>query len=142
MRIRKRWVIPAAVVLAAVVFAAWYWHHTTTPEYKARQLVAELRNEPPGTLKQWLIEHRFVKEKEPRDPWETRQDLVALGEPAVPVLIEALEDEDREVRSWAADALAARGESRFSAAITPPGRWVSASPESAPLVAKSRPEMP
>ncbi len=124
MKHRKKWMVLAAVILAAAVFAGLYWWYTTTPEYRARQLVNELRafylGADPGRVRRWLIDLGLVKEKEPRDEEEIIKDLVAIGEPAVPVLIEALKDAyiGREELSYA-DTFSAEVLSRIGIQAVP-----------------------
>lgn len=106
MKIRKRWVILAVVVLSVGAFLTWYWRHTTTPEYQARQLVAEVRESYTGAgsdyIKQWLFKIGLMSEERRRFPDEIEKDLIALGAAAVPALIEALKDDNAGVREWAA----------------------------------------
>ncbi|MCK4624874.1 MAG: HEAT repeat domain-containing protein [Phycisphaerae bacterium] len=110
MKIRKRWIILAAVLVLAAAIGGWYWHHTTTDEYKAQQLVNELCQwhaikTDPGTLKGWLIKLGVMKESEPRNWDEIWEDLSSLGEAAVPPLTQALKNKDVYIRICAADAL-------------------------------------
>ena len=94
MKLRKRYVIPIVVVVllaAGGVSLRWYLN---TPAQRAKRLVAELRNDPPGTFETWLIKARLLKpNNEGRDQREVMKDIVAMGTVIVPMLIEAAADD-------------------------------------------------
>ena len=112
MKLRKRWVIPIAVALFLAIAAGGWWHYTRTPGYRARKLVAELREDcvrvrqAPGLVERLMVRLR-MKKKEKRRPlfYSITDDLAALGRPAVPFLLEALGDEAPCVRGISIVAL-------------------------------------
>ncbi len=112
MKLRRKWVVFAAlavllVVLVPVVATSWY---TSRPEYKARSLLDELRPEPPGWLRQWLIDLDLIEPSRGLDTRHIEEELVQLGPRAIPVLAESLRDDDPQVRYTAAMALAEFGQ--------------------------------
>ena len=115
MKLRKRWVIPVGVVIVLAGLAEWHWYRSRTPTYKARQLVAELRDEPPTNFERLLIKYGLARPREARDAFDVREDLAALGAPAVPVLIRALEKEGDDVRRHVLVALDRMGPAALQA---------------------------
>lgn len=106
---RKRVIFATATVLVALMASfAGYWSyksHTSTPQYKARKLMAELRRQKPGALTQWLHDHHYVKPPVPLSEEDLAEALADLGRPAVPVLITGLVDKDWCVRHYSAVAI-------------------------------------
>ena len=96
-----------ATLLAAVGGGLWWY--TQTPDYQARQLLAELQDEPPGVVTRWMRKLGLIGPPTPREPHEIVEDFAALGTPAVPHLIQALRDADEEVRAVSVVALALIG---------------------------------
>lgn len=123
MKIRKRRVILGAVVLAVLSAGGWHWYHTSTDEYKARQLVAELRElyigTNPDSIKRWLIKLGLMNERKSRSDEEILDDLVALGEKSVPALIEALKDNNHKVREIVISVLGTIGKDSDAIKIIP-----------------------
>lgn len=94
-RIGRKWWILAGLAAAFVVtvLVGRFRPQEESPEAKAQRLVAELRGAEPTGPDKWLI--RFGLKKEQKERRRTLHgELVALGEVAVPPLIEALGDSD------------------------------------------------
>ena len=94
--------------------SAWYWQATAV-DRRVADLLDEVRDEEPGTVRRWLIVVGLAKERQYRDPRQIGQieeELVALGRSAVPALIAALRDEGKTVRSCSAGALGSVGDDR------------------------------
>ena len=100
MKLRKRYLIPIVVlVLLAAGGLSLRWHFNT-PAQRARRLVREIlradgwitytAEAAPGLTERWLIKMGLAKPKRKRDPQEIMDEIVALGEAAVPALVEAL----------------------------------------------------
>ncbi len=111
----KKLLITAAVAIAAgaLLFAVWSnsLPRESPAQRRARELVAELRREPPGRFQAWLIRLGLKQRPDPRQPREIVAEFVSLGEDAVPALIEAFEDEKPWVSSYAAEAVIGIGPS-------------------------------
>ena len=107
MKPGKKLLIVAVVALAAgaVIIAVWFYSppRESPAQRRARELVAELRYEPPGRLEKWLISLGLRQPPDPpRYPGIIIGELASLGEDAVPVLIEAFEDGENSTTFWAA----------------------------------------
>ena len=80
-RVRWRWAgrvsvaALAALLIGLLSCGAWFWHYTTTDEYKAVQLVKELRT--------------ALRSSDASEVDRIAGELIALGEVAVPPLIDA-----------------------------------------------------
>ncbi len=98
-----------AIVGAAAVGRGFYLHSTTG---KVNQLLDELR--PCNTPAWWanFMEKYRLDDQSHETPGSIEDSLVAIGKPAVPALIRALNDPDREVALVAATALARIGDDR------------------------------
>jgi len=109
MKLRRKWIIGAAVVVLAGLIVGAVWWHRNTPQARARRLVSELRQKygipPGGKIERLLTELRPVKRRALRERNEIDADLVQLGRPGVQALIEALEDEDDRVHTLATSTL-------------------------------------
>ncbi len=115
-RKRKTLLAVLALILLAGGGFAWYWRATAT-DRQVNALLAELRDDEPGLVDRWLIKLGLAKD--PRTGrWypPVAEDLAKLGPSAVPALIRALRDDNRDVRLAAAMAL---GELRDRRAFEP-----------------------
>ncbi len=98
---RKRVILRAMVVLVTVlvIIVLVFLPGGDPRQAKARRLVAELRGEPAGRVKQWLIDHRIIDRAPPRRSFfHIQWDLIKLGPWATPALADALADKDSNVR--------------------------------------------
>lgn len=112
----KRVIVAALGVLLIVLApAAGTWWFTSGPEYKARRLIAELRE--PGPVREWLIDIGLLERQRDRD--EIVHDLVTLGPSAVPGLVRAVADSNAnaDVRVTAAYVLRRIGRPALPALI-------------------------
>ncbi len=102
---RKRVILRAMAVLVVVVgvIVLAFMPREDPREAKARRLIAELRQ--PSALRQWLVRLGVVQRRERRHSDAIVSELAALGQPAVPVCIRALRDDDWHVRWGVAEAL-------------------------------------
>ncbi|KKM23413.1 hypothetical protein LCGC14_1615450 [marine sediment metagenome] len=102
---RKTRLVAVALVLLAAGGLAWYWQATPV-DRQVDALLDEVRQEGLGSVGRWLIRLRLMRDRRTGRAWhEVGDDLVKLGPSAVPQLVRALRDRDREVRSTAAYAL-------------------------------------
>jgi len=104
------------VVLAVLVLGAggftWYWQATAV-DRQVHALLDELREEEPGGIQGWLINLGLMKDRRTERGYrEVGADVTKLGPSAVPALIRALRDEDREVRLAATATLGRLGDLR------------------------------
>ncbi len=108
-KIRARWWILAAMLILIAAGGIALYARINAVDYKADVLLAELRNEPPGFFEGWLIKFGLKDKRQPRDPEKIVADLVELGPDAVPYLIEAMPDDNSEVRLAVVKALETLG---------------------------------
>lgn len=112
-RRRKALVVIASLALLAAA-AGIYWQMTATGRQVDR-LLAEVYNEEPGRIGQWLIDLGLREPPSRLQSWDLEGvagDLAALGPPAVPHLIAALKRDPPTVRACAALALGKIGDAR------------------------------
>jgi len=109
------WILAGLVPLAAVGVYAWRAMAPTDPRTEeARRLWAELREPSPI---EWFLIHIEVKSRpHRRDEREVVRELGALGRPAVPYLIRALDHGWGSVRDLAAQELGRLGPQAEAAA--------------------------
>ena len=94
------------LIVAAVGFLWWY---TGTDGFRARRLVAELREEPPELIERMLVGLGIHDLRQGRDPNDIVEDLAAIGATAVSYLTEALRHDAPRVRARGAWALGEMG---------------------------------
>ena len=111
-RRRKTLLVVLALVLLAAGGFAWYWQATAV-ERQVDALLDEVREEERGLVERCLVRLGLAKGRRTYRHWrEVATDLAKLGPSAVPQLIQALRDSDREVRACAAVALGELGDRR------------------------------
>ena len=111
-RRRKRLLVVLAIVLLAAGGFAWYWQ-ATAADRQFNALLDEVREEEAGLVEGLRAKLGLGKDRPTGREWlEVADDLAKLGPSAVPELIRALRDSDREVRAFAAWALGELGDAR------------------------------
>ena len=107
------WILAGLVALGAIGVYAWRAMAPTDPQTeKARRLWGELRE--PNAIEWFLIEIGI--KSQPRGEREVMRELGALGPPAVPYLIRALDHANGYVRHLAAQGLGRLGQEAEAAA--------------------------
>ncbi|MGB2823153.1 MAG: HEAT repeat domain-containing protein [Phycisphaerae bacterium] len=104
MKHRSRW-LTFLTAAAVAVLAVWAWRYTSTPQWRAARLVAELRRsgEPSGWVARALAAFGFRSQR--RNPEDIAKEAAALGPIAVGPLTDALGDRRWRARYHAAQAL-------------------------------------
>lgn len=105
-----------AAVLAAGVGGVWIWR-THTDEYRVARLLDEARDEDPRGVSGWLIDLGISDRRPTRHMYLIQEDLLAIGPPAVPQLIEALADRNENVAVFAALLLGEIGDRRAAESL-------------------------
>ena len=102
-----------AIILAIIVLN----RHFHSPTFQAHRLLAELRmvDEPLNEISETLMDIGFIAGVERRRPAEIIAEYVILGEPAVLILLPALDDDNENVRDMVADILIEMGPQAQSA---------------------------
>jgi len=117
MRVKARAVLRWAIPLTALAgLIGWGWWTLRSPEFAARRLISELGGSRPGRAERWLIALGLVESRPARAPLAVAGELIAIGQPAVGPLLEALRTGDLETRRWAGWALSEIGPSDPGAA--------------------------
>ena len=109
MTLKRLFIILGILVVAAGVGIMWLWQYAYTPEGRARVIIAQLKGDSDTTLRGWLLQHHLIRpgyQPEWSGPDEQHQEenvapacdaMVKLGRPAIPVVIESLNDSDKAV---------------------------------------------
>ena len=100
-----------AAVLATGVGGVWAWR-THTDEYRVARLLEEAHDEGPRGISGWLIDLGISDRRATRHLDLIGEDLLVIGSPAVPQLIEALTDRNESVAVFAAHLLGRIGDRR------------------------------
>ena len=108
-RPKRRWrfIIAAALLIVMVAVSARLYSYLRTPERRANGLLAQVRGEPPSPLQRFL---RALGVTGSRPPEDTAKELAALGPPVVPLLCDAMREDNSAVREVAARALGELGD--------------------------------
>ena len=93
----------AVLVIVLVIVVLAFMLHEDTPEAKARRLLDGLRE--PGPIDKLLMKVGIDRRDDPDYEEQIAARLAALGEPAIPVLVETLHKDTREVAECASSAL-------------------------------------
>ena len=94
MKMYRKWDIVPILVIAGLI-TAW-WSYTHTDQFKARKLVTELRYlkgtfQSPSGKDRWIFTAGLATPRT-RGFHEVAKELVAMGDPAVPFLIEGIQE--------------------------------------------------
>lgn len=107
-------VAPLLVVLAGIGIM-WLWQYAYSPQGRARVIIAQLKKDD-SSLRGWLLKHHLVRpgfsvlcQREDEilhDPEivAAADEMVKLGHEVLPVMIESLHDDNRDVQAtmiWA-----------------------------------------
>ena len=121
-------IILGILVVIAGVGIMWLWQYAYTPQGRARVIIAQLRGDRDTTLRGWLLQHHVVRQGFPVPPEgeghfeiPASEEMVKLGPSALPVVIEALGDDNLDVRLM---AIRACGKFRDPAAIQPLDKYM------------------
>jgi hypothetical protein len=123
MTLKRLAILLAILIFLAGVGIAWLWQYAYTPQGRARVIIAQIKDDsgtPPSTLRGWMVSHHMVRQgfKEPPEegnPYDLdagvafylhREDIasdemVRVGQDVLPLVIEALQDNNRNVRLMA-----------------------------------------
>ena len=100
MKLRKKWIVTGITLLVIAGAVSAYLWYQTTPQYKARRLVAELRaaHRGPGTIRRFLEDMKWASRPQHRDTDRIAEDIVKCGSAAIPPLLEATRDKNPHLR--------------------------------------------
>lgn len=110
MTLKRLMIVLGVLVFLAGVGIMWLWQYAYSPEGRARVIIAQLKNDT-TSLRGWMLQHHVVRpgfsEPPPENPyphervWAAKNKMVKLGDEVLPVVIEALRDENKAVRLMA-----------------------------------------
>ena len=117
-------IILGILVLLAGVGIMWLWQYAYTPQGRARIIIAQLKNDP-STLRGWMLQHHVVRPGFTEPPHDAKwnstyptqnqfaaeDEMVQLGREVLPIVVEALKDENFDVRMMAVMVAADFGDS-------------------------------
>ncbi|MCP4707993.1 MAG: hypothetical protein GY869_05165, partial [Planctomycetes bacterium] len=100
-------VIVLAIIVAIILSIIALNRHYHSPAFRARHFLEELRmvGEPLNAISELFIDIGFITNIEQRHPSSIVKDCVSLGEPAIPIFLPALDDENENVRLGVAEIL-------------------------------------
>jgi len=109
---RKKLAWVAGVLLVLAAGGAWLGVEATSTDRRVKLLLDEVRGRRPDAVSRWLIGLGLLRQESGRHREDVAGDLLAVGPPAVPQLIEALEGDDEPAAVFAADVLGRLGNPR------------------------------
>ena len=123
MTLKRLMIILGVLVFLAGIGIMWLWQYAYTPQGRARIIIAQLKNDT-TSLRGWMLEYQVVRPGFPipedngnLDYWEiaaASEEMFKLGREVQPIVVEAIQDDNRDVRMM---AIQASGKFRDSAAI-------------------------
>ncbi len=121
MTLKRLMLVLGILVVLAGVGIAWLWQYAYSPEGRARVIIAQLKGDT-SSWRGWMLQHHLIRPgfsessnkhyiiffPEESEPGLWRRmagadEMVKLGRPVIPIVIEALEDGNRDVRLMAID---------------------------------------
>jgi len=108
---RRRKIILSALLAVAVGLSVWFVVDWYSPPAQARRLLNELGPPDNGWFAR-MGRRLHLWSGAPFDPGRVADQLVRLGPPAVPTLIDALRDDDHWVKACSSEALGRIGDRR------------------------------
>ncbi len=116
MTLNRLMIVIGVLALLLGVGSAWLWEYAYSPQGRARIIVAQVRGDSDTTLRGWLLKHHLVRpgfsvscqrdDEIPHDPKivAAADEMVKLGHEVLPVMIESLHCDNRDVQAtmiWA-----------------------------------------
>ncbi len=116
MTLNRLMIILGILVVFAGVGIAWLWQYAYSPEGRALVIIAQLKGET-TSLRGWMLQHHLIRPGVPQATLDQQpldieaivcpevpasEEMFKLGPKVLPIVIEALRDENWGVRSMAA----------------------------------------